>query len=171
VARARSASCRRDSSLAGSRPSAVCAALAAVHLHHRTSVTWISSRSSPRSEENRPIRTPHDREITVDREKRIVGPRTSLLLRRGIEPSGQNRLRVLPLRSRRAPHVMASLTSSPSRNMTVNSAAVLTRFPATRFVDLFFLWREGALATSKNCSISRARKFDVGVHIMGLAAR
>ena len=148
------------------------AALAAVHLHHRTSedLDFFSMReieTSTITAIGRSLATPA---TTVDIE--TVGPRTSLVLRRKAKNFGRIDFAYYPFdpigrRTSWRGMVIESLT-----DMTVNKVqAVMTRFRPRDFVDLWFLLREGPNRDLGKLLELVRLKFDVGAQPMGLASR
>jgi predicted nucleotidyltransferase component of viral defense system len=148
------------------------AALAAVHLHHRTSEDldfFLMRPVEPHEAESigRVLATSSTR---VDIE--VVGPRTSLLLRRGRGVFGRIDFAFYPFDPIGRRTSWRGLAVESLLDMTVNKVqAILTRLQPRDFVDLFFLLREGPQKDlDKLLDLVRA-KFDVGAHRMGLAAR
>jgi predicted nucleotidyltransferase component of viral defense system len=148
------------------------AALASVHLHHRFSEDldfFLVRPIDPREVEpvGRDLATAS---TNVDIE--VVGPRTSLLLRRRAGVIGRIDFAYYPFdpigrRTRWRSLVVESLV-----DMTVNKVqAVLTRQQPRDLVDLYFLLREGPERDLGRLLDLVRVKFDVGAHPMGLAAR
>lgn len=148
------------------------AALAAIHLHHRTSEDLDFFSMDPIEPEavqavGRAIATST---LRVDLE--IVGPRTSLVLRKTSGPIGRIDFAYYPFDPIGARTTWHGMKVESLVDMTVNKVqAVMTRQQPRDLVDLFFLLREGPERNLERLlSLVRA-KFDVGAHRMGLAGR
>jgi predicted nucleotidyltransferase component of viral defense system len=148
------------------------AALAACHLHHRTSqdLDFFLSRELEPGELVPLARSLETSSMKAEIE--VVGPRTSLMLIRRSRYVGRIDFAYYPFdpvgnRTRWRGLAMESL-----EDMTVNKLqAVLTRNQPRDFVDLYFLLREGPIR-DLNALLGLVRaKFDVGHHPLGLAAR
>ena len=149
------------------------AALAAVHLHHRTSadVDFFSMRPFEPMELD-PIRRRIATSTTAV-ERELVGPRTSLILRRRSgDEIGRVDFAYDPYDPIGRRTTWRGLTIEALTDMTVNKVqAVLTRFQPRDFVDLYFLLREGPERDLEVLLDHTRAKFDTGVNVMGLAAR
>jgi predicted nucleotidyltransferase component of viral defense system len=148
------------------------AALAMLHLHHRTSEDldfFLSRELEPA--ELAPLAASLET-AAMKTELEVVGPRTSLLLMRGAKPVGRIDVAFYPFDPVGRRTRWRGLTVESLQDMTVNKLqAVLTRNQPRDFVDLYFLLREGPLRDlDKLLGLVRA-KFDVGPHRLGLAAR
>lgn len=148
------------------------AALAALHLHHRTSedLGFFMSRELEPAELSvlaTELKTPSTR---TDLE--VVGPRTSLILLGRARPVGRIDFAYYPFDPVGRRGTWRGLSVESLEDMTVNKLqAVLARNQPRDFVDLYFLLREGPLRDlDKILDLVRA-KFDVGPHRLGLASR
>lgn len=148
------------------------AALSAIHLHHRTSedLDFFLTRPLDPLEVEQLGRTIATKTTRVDLE--VVGPRTSLVLRRSSGPFGRIDFAYYPFDPIGRRTSWRGLAVDSLVDMTVNKIqAVLTRQQPRDFVDLYFLLQEGPeRRLDKLLELARA-KFDVGAHPMGLAAR
>lgn len=148
------------------------AALAAIHLHHRTSedLDFFLMRPLDPSEVEQIGRELATKAMHVDLE--VVGPRTSLVLRRPSGPFGRIDFAYYPFDPIGRRTTWRGLTVESLIDMTVNKVqAILTRQQPRDFVDLYFLLQEGPeRRLDRLLDLVRA-KFDVGAHPMGLAAR
>lgn len=147
-------------------------ALAAVHLHHRTSedVDFFLMRPIDPGEAESVGRELATASTRVDIE--VVGPRTSLLLRRRSGPVGRIDFAYYPFDPIGRRTRWRGLTIESLIDMTVNKIqAILTRQQPRDFVDLYFLLREGPESDLDRLLDLVRAKFDVGAHPMGLAAR
>lgn len=149
------------------------AALAALHLHHRTSedVDFFLTRElepADLAEVATSLATPS---TTVELE--VVGPRTSLLLlRRSATPIGRVDFAYYPFDPVGRRTKWRGLSVESLEDMTVNKVqAILTRNQPRDFVDLYFLLREGPLRDLDPLLDLVRAKFDVGSQRLGLAAR
>ena len=108
--------------------------------------------------------------ISVDVE--LVGPRTSLVLQRRRSLVGKIDFAFYPYDPIGRRTKWRGLTVEGLDDMTVNKVqAVLTRFQARDFVDLYFLLDEGPERDLvRLLSFARA-KFETGPDVRGLAAR
>jgi len=148
------------------------AALAALHLHHRTSadLDFFMTRELEPAELASLVRSL--RTATTAAEVEVVGPRTSLILLRRGRAFGRVDFAFYPFdpvgrRTRWRGLVVESL-----EDMTVNKLqAVLTRNQPRDFVDLYFLLREGPLRDLGELLDLVRAKFDTASHPVGLAAR
>lgn len=148
------------------------AALAAIHLHHRTSedLDFFLTRPLDPLEVEQLGRAIATKTTRVDIE--VVGPRTSLVLRRASGPFGRIDFAYYPFEPIGRRTSWRGLAVESLVDMTVNKVqAILTRQQPRDFVDLYFLLQEGPeRRLDKLLDLARA-KFDVGAHPMGLAAR
>ena len=148
------------------------AALAALHLHHRTSedLDFFSMRELEPGELS-PLAVSL-KTATMTTELEVVGPRTSLILLGRSRPVGRIDFAFYPFDPVGRRRTWRGLSVESLEDMTVNKLqAVLTRNQPRDFVDLYFLLREGPLRDlDKILDLVRA-KFDVGPHRLGLAAR
>ena len=148
------------------------AALAALHLHHRTSedLDFFSMRELEPGELS-PLAVSL-KTATTTTEIEVVGPRTSLILLGRSRPVGRIDFAFYPFEPVGRRRTWRGLSVESLEDMTVNKLqAVLTRNQPRDFVDLYFLLREGPLRDlDKILDLVRA-KFDVGPHRLGLAAR
>jgi predicted nucleotidyltransferase component of viral defense system len=148
------------------------AALATIHLHHRTSedLDFFLKRPLDPLEIEQLGRAIATKTTRVDIE--VVGPRTTLVLRRASRPFGRIDFAYYPFDPIGRRTQWRGLTVESLLDMTVNKVqAVLTRQQPRDFVDLYFLLQEGPeRRLDKLLDLARA-KFDVGAHPMGLAAR
>ena len=102
----------------------------------------------------------------------IVGPRTSLVLRRRKAVVGRVDFAYYPYDPIARRGVWRGLAVESLMDMTVNKVqAILTRLQPRDFVDLYFLLREGPERDLRRLLDFTRAKFDVGAHPMGLAAR
>lgn len=148
------------------------AALAAIHLHHRTSadVDFFVGREVSVDELRPLVFGLAKGKTSVDIE--VVPPRTSLVLRRTRGPVGKIDFAYYPFEPVGRRTTWRGLTVESLVDMTVNKAqAVLTRKQARDFVDLYFLLREGPERDVRRLLDYVRAKFDYGAHRMGLAAR
>jgi predicted nucleotidyltransferase component of viral defense system len=148
------------------------AALAAVHLHHRTSadVDFFVDRELPADELGPLARAVATKRTAVDIE--IVPPRTTLVLRQPSGPVGRIDFAYYPYDPVDRRTKWRGLTVESLVDMTVNKLqAVLTRKQARDYVDLYFLLREGPERDLGRLLDHVRAKFDYGAHRMGLAAR
>jgi predicted nucleotidyltransferase component of viral defense system len=148
------------------------AALAAIHLHHRTSedLDFFLTRPLDPLETEQIGRSLATKTTRVDLE--VVGPRTSLVLRRTSGPFGRIDFAYYPFDPIGRRTSWRGIVVESLLDMTVNKVqAILTRQQPRDFVDLYFLLREGPeRRLDRLLDLARA-KFDVGAHPMGLAAR
>jgi predicted nucleotidyltransferase component of viral defense system len=148
------------------------AALAAVHLHHRTSEDldfFLARPLEPREAEpvGRALATVSTR---VDVE--IVGPRTSLVLRRKAGVVGRIDFAFYPFDPIGRRTAWRGFAIESLVDMTVNKLqAILTRQQPRDFVDMYFLLQEGPERDLRKLLDLVRAKFDVAAHPMGLAAR
>jgi predicted nucleotidyltransferase component of viral defense system len=148
------------------------AALAARHLHHRRSedLDFFLVRELELGE-LRPV----ERNLKASGfqvEEQQVGPRRSLLLRQDGQLVGRIDFAYYPYDPIGRRERWRGLTVESLIDMTVNKVqAVLTRFRARDFVDLFFLLREGPERDlDRLLDLARA-KFDSGYAQLSLAQR
>jgi predicted nucleotidyltransferase component of viral defense system len=148
------------------------AALAAIHLHHRTSedLDFFLMRPLDPLEVEEVARSLATKTTRIDLE--VVGPRTSLVLRRASGPFGRIDFAYYPFDPIGRRTSWRGLSVESLIDMTVNKVqAILTRQQPRDFVDLYFLLQEGPeRRLDRLLDLARA-KFDVGAHPMGLAAR
>ena len=148
------------------------AALAAVHLHHRTSadLDFFLTRQIEREEAVPIARALTTASMSIEVE--VAGPRTSLLLRRRRSAIGRIDFAFYPYEPIGRRTRWRGLTVEALGDMTVNKVqAVLTRFQPRDFVDLFFLLQEGPERDLVRLLNFARAKFEVGPSTMGLAAR
>lgn len=148
------------------------AALAALHLHHRTSedLDFFATRQIEPTE-LAPLARSFAKAGTST-EVEVVGPRTSLVLLRRAAITGRIDFAFYPFDPVGRRTKWRGLTVESLADMTVNKLqAVLTRQQPRDFVDLYFLLREGPLRDLKGLLDLVRAKFDVGPHRLGLAAR
>lgn len=148
------------------------AALAALHLHHRTSedLDFFSSREIDTAE-IAPLAVSL-RTASTTAELEVVGPRKSLVLMRRSKPVGRIDFAFYPFDPVGRRKSWRGLTVESLEDMTVNKLqAVLTRNQPRDFVDLYFLLREGPLRDLNRILDLVRAKFDVGPHRLGLMAR
>jgi predicted nucleotidyltransferase component of viral defense system len=120
------------------------AALSAIHLHHRTSEDLDFFLMRPLDPlEVEPIgRAIATKTTRVDLE--VVGPRTSLVLRRASGPFGRIDFAYYPFDPIGRRTTWRGLAVESLIDMTVNKVqAILTRQQPRDFVDLYFLLQEG----------------------------
>ena len=148
------------------------AALSAIHLHHRTSedLDFFLMRPLDPLEVEQVGRAIATKTTRVDLE--VVGPRTSLVLRRTSGPFGRIDFAYYPFDPIGRRTSWRGFAVESLIDMTVNKVqAILTRQQPRDFVDLYFLLQEGPeRRLDRLLDLVRA-KFDVGAHPMGLAAR
>lgn len=148
------------------------AALSAIHLHHRTSedLDFFLMRPLDPQEVEQVGRALATKTTRVDLE--VVGPRTSLVLRRASGPFGRIDFAYYPFDPIGRRTSWRGFAVESLIDMTVNKVqAILTRQQPRDFVDLYFLLQEGPeRRLDRLLDLARA-KFDVGAHPMGLAAR
>lgn len=148
------------------------AALAALHLHHRTSedVDFFAMRAVEPTELGPLVRSLRSVAPTIEIE--VVGPRTSLTLVKRSKHVGRVDFAFYPYDPVGRRTMYRGLRVESLEDMTVNKVqAVLTRTQVRDFVDLYFLLREGPLR-DLNALLDHVRaKFDAGPHRLGLAAR
>ncbi|MEJ7730408.1 MAG: nucleotidyl transferase AbiEii/AbiGii toxin family protein [Polyangiaceae bacterium] len=148
------------------------AALAALHLHHRTSddLDFFLQRELEPAE-LAPLAAAFQSGKTKT-ELDVVGPRTSVLLVRGAKYVGRIDFAYYPFDPVGRRTKWRGLIVESLEDMTVNKLqAVLTRNQPRDFVDLYFLLREGPLR-SLDALLGLVRaKFDTAPHPLGLAAR
>jgi predicted nucleotidyltransferase component of viral defense system len=148
------------------------AALAALHLHHRTSedLDFFTARELEPAELSSlaaSLRT-----TSVSTELEVVGPRTSLILLGRSRHVGRIDFAFYPFDPVGKRKRWRGLTVESLEDMTVNKLqAVLTRNQPRDFVDLYFLLREGPLRDLDELLDLVRAKFDVGPHRLGLASR
>jgi predicted nucleotidyltransferase component of viral defense system len=148
------------------------AALASIHLHHRTSedLDFFLMRPVDPEEAAAVGRALVTTSTRVDVE--VVGPRTSLLLRRGAGVIGRIDFAYYPFDPIGRRTSWRGLVVESLIDMTVNKVqAVLTRQQPRDLVDLYFLLREGPERDLERLLDFVRAKFDVGAHTMGLVAR
>ena len=148
------------------------AALAAIHLHHRTSedVDFFAMREIARTELAPLARALATTTVRVDAE--VVGPRTSLVLQRRSRPFGRIDFAFYPFDPIGRRTKWRGLTVESLVDMTVNKVqAVLSRQQPRDLVDLYFLLQEGPERDLERLLDLCRSKFDVGAHPMGLAQR
>jgi predicted nucleotidyltransferase component of viral defense system len=148
------------------------AALAALHLHHRRSedVDFFATRMIETAELQPLVRALKTAATQPSLE--VVGPRTSLVLSRGAHRMGRIDFAFYPFEPIDRRSEWRGLRVESLLDMTVNKLqAVLTRNQPRDFVDLYFLLREGPERDLRRLLDLVRAKFDVGPHVMGLAAR
>jgi hypothetical protein len=148
------------------------AALAAIHLHHRVSedLAFFAMRQVEPVELAplaRALKT-----SSVAAEVEVVGPRTSLVLRRRSSYFGRVDFAFYPFDPVGKRTTWRRLIVESVEDMTVNKVqAILTRNQPRDFVDLYFLLREGPLRNLVGLLDLVRAKFEVGPHHLGLAQR
>jgi len=148
------------------------AALAALHLHHRTSedLDFFATREIEPTELS-PLAASLETGTTTT-EVDVVGPRTSLTLVRRSRYVGRIDFAYYPFDPVGRRTRWRGLAVESLEDMTVNKLqAVLTRNQPRDFVDLYFLLREGPLRDLDGLLGLVRAKFDVAPHRLGLAAR
>jgi len=148
------------------------AALAALHLHHRTSEDldfFLIRELEPA--ELAPLASALA-EGATSAQLEVVGPRTSVILSRGSAYVGRIDFAYYPFDPVGRRTRWRGLAVESLEDMTVNKLqAILTRQQPRDFVDLYFLLREGPLRDLDQLLGLVRAKFDVGPHRLGLAAR
>ena len=148
------------------------AALAALYLHHRVSedLDFFLSRELEPGEAAGLAKMLTIGSAVVRLE--VVGPRTSVILRRGKRYVGRVDFAFYPFDPVGKRRRWRGLLVESLEDMTVNKLqAVLTRNQPRDFVDLYFLLNEGPLR-DPNALLDLVRaKFDAGPDPLGLAAR
>lgn len=148
------------------------AALAALHLHHRTSEDvdfFVMRQLEPVELEPlaRSLTTP-----TRKTEVEVLGPRTCLTLLRRSREVGRIDFAYYPFDPVGRRTKWRGLTVESLEDMTVNKVqAVLSRNRPRDFVDLYFLLQEGPLRDLGHLLGLVRAKFEVGPHRLGLAQR
>ena len=148
------------------------AALAAIHLHHRTSedLDFFLTRELEPTELAPLVASIRTAATTTDIE--VVGPRTSLILAGRTRYVGRIDFAFYPFEPVGRRTKWQGLTVESLEDMTVNKLqAVLTRKQPRDFVDLYFLLREGPLRDLDALLTLVRAKFDTAPHRLGLAAR
>jgi predicted nucleotidyltransferase component of viral defense system len=148
------------------------AALAAIHLHHRFSedVDFFVSREV-KSADLRPLARVLGRG-GVEVQERAAGPVRSLVMLRGGQAFGKVDVAYYPYDPIEARTTWRDLRVESLLDMTVNKLeALLTRFQARDFVDMYFLLREGPERDLGRLLSLRRAKFEVGADRLTLAER
>ncbi len=148
------------------------AALAALHLHHRTSldVDFFAMRQIA-LEELTPLRRALGTPSTAVHVE-VVGLRTSLVLRRRAGELGRIDFAYHPFDPIGRRTSWRGLAVESLIDMTVNKIhCVVSREQPRDFVDLYFLLREGPERDLMRLLDLLRAKFDLGAHPMGLARR
>lgn len=148
------------------------AALAALHLHHRTSedLDFFLARELEAGELAPLVATLKTSATKAEIE--VVGPRTSVILSRRSKHVGRIDFGWYPFEPMGRRIRWRGLVVESLEDMTVNKLqAVLTRMQPRDFVDLYFLLREGPIRDLDQLLALVRAKFDAGPHRLGLAAR
>jgi predicted nucleotidyltransferase component of viral defense system len=148
------------------------AALAAVHLHHRTSedLDFFFMRPVEPEEAEAVGRALVTKATRVDVD--VVGARTSLVLRRKAGPIGRIDFAYYPYDPIGRRPRWRGLVVESTIDMAVNKVqAILTRRQPRDYVDLYFLLQEGPERSLERLLSFVRAKFDVGAHPTGLAQR
>jgi predicted nucleotidyltransferase component of viral defense system len=148
------------------------AALAAAYLHHRLSadLDFFSMREIEPAELRPVIRSLTRKGTAV--EQRSIGPRRSLVLLHEENEFGRIDFAYYPYDPIDRRPRWHGLQLESLIDMTVNKVqAVLTRFQARDFVDLYFLLREGPEKDLERLLDFVRAKFDVGADRLALAER